>query len=178
MDALIVSAASGMKARIESLSLIANNIANSGSPGFKGDSELYSLYTADVADTGQAPLIEHRWTDFSQGTPLPTGISTDVALRGEGFFQAKGPDGDRLLTRNGAFAISPAGRLETQEKYAVLDPEGQPIAGLDTRATLEISSTGELRQNGNLVARLGVVNPQDPASLAREFLLRLGYVRQ
>jgi flagellar basal-body rod protein FlgF len=167
MDALTVSAVSGMKARLESLSLLANNIANSSSPGFKADSEVYSLYTSEIADTGAAPLIERRWTDFSQGTPLATGNTTDLALRGDGFFQVAGPGGEPLLTRNGSFLIAPGGRLETQDGNAVLDSSAAPITGLDPRAPLEIGAAGEIRQNGREIARLGVVSPAETASLQK-----------
>jgi flagellar basal-body rod protein FlgG len=51
-----------MKARMESLDMLANNIANSGTAGFKADREFYNLYQQEL------PVIETQWTDFSQGT--------------------------------------------------------------------------------------------------------------
>ena len=167
MDTLTVAAVSGMKARLESLTLLANNIANSASPGFKADSELYTLYTADIAETGQQPVIDARWTDYSQGTPLESGSPTDFALRGPGFFSVEGPAGEPLLTRSGAFRISPAGRLETAEGYAVLNEAGTPLTGIDFRTPLEASPRGELRQAGRLVGQIGVLVPANTATLAK-----------
>jgi len=167
MDALTVSAVSGMKARLESLSMLANNIANSASPGYKADSELYSLYTADIADTGEAPVIDRRWTDLSQGTPIATGNPTDVALRGDGFFQVSGRSSERLLTRNGSFLISASGGLETQDGNAVLDTAGAPIQGLDPRVPVDIGTNGQIRQNGQIVAQLAVVKPDDATTLIK-----------
>src|SRR5215213_8626224 len=91
MDALSVSAASGMRSRMEALDLLANNIANSSTTGYKADREFYNLYVAPEAmDTGEmpttAPVVERHWTDFSQGTTSPTGNSLDLALSGKGFF--------------------------------------------------------------------------------------------
>jgi flagellar basal-body rod protein FlgF len=167
MDTLTVAAVSGMKARLESLSLLANNIANSGSPGFKGDSEYYSLYTSDLATTGEEPLIERHWTDFSQGTPVATGNPTDLALRGQGFFAVTGPSGETLLTRNGSFRISEAGRLVTTEGYGVQGEDRNPLAGLDARGTVDVAANGELRQAGRVMGRIALLQPDDPASLVK-----------
>ena len=172
MDALTVSAVSGMKARIESLSLLANNIANSTSPGYKADGEVYSLYTADIADTGQAPVIERRWTDFSQGAPLATGNPTDLALRGDGFFQIATPGGEKLMTRNGSFVVSAGGRLEAQDGNPVLDTAGNPITGLDPRGGIEIGTQGE---SGRTIATVGVVMPSDPTLLVKRGASYFGF---
>jgi flagellar basal-body rod protein FlgF len=67
MDPLLISAASGMKARMESLDMLANNIANSATAGFKSDREFYGLYEQ------QLPVVDTQWTDSSQGTLTPTG---------------------------------------------------------------------------------------------------------
>src|SRR5437667_8298155 len=73
MDSLSISAASGIRSRMESLDLLANNLANASTSGFKADREFYSLYVSSEAIdpvTNQpttAPLIERHWTDFSQG---------------------------------------------------------------------------------------------------------------
>lgn len=59
MDPLLISAASGMKARMESLDLLANDLANTGTAGFKTDSEFYGFFNE------QLPALEKQWTDFS-----------------------------------------------------------------------------------------------------------------
>src|SRR5579863_5676685 len=99
MDPLLISAASGMKARMESLDMLANNIANSGTTGFKTDREFYGLYQE------QLPVIEKQWTDFTQGSLLPTGNALNLGLSGNGFFALNSPAGT-VYTRNGAFQIS------------------------------------------------------------------------
>src|ERR1035438_10576006 len=72
MDPLMAIAASGLRARMESLDLMANNAANSSTSGFKADREFYSLYVSpeaqDAGSTTAMPLIESRWTDLAQGT--------------------------------------------------------------------------------------------------------------
>ena len=74
MDAISTSAASGMRARMESLEMLANNLANVETGGFKADREFFSLYTSDDAtadpqtgDFPTLPLVETHWTDLTQG---------------------------------------------------------------------------------------------------------------
>jgi flagellar basal body rod protein FlgG len=176
MDALTIAAASGLRARMESLELLANNIANQASPGFKADREFYNLYISPeaLADARAGvvplpetlPVIERQWTDFSQGTLTPTGNPLHVALSGRGFFTVAGPSGP-LYTRNGSFRVSPDGRLETQEGYAVADPAGQPIR-MDAASPVEMTASGEILQGGQVVARLGIVDFQQPSELVKQ----------
>src|ERR1035438_5260587 len=97
MDPLMAIAASGLRARMESLDLMANNAANSSTSGFKADREFYSLYVSpeaqDAGSTTTMPLIENRWTDLAQGTLRTTGNSLDLAISGTGFFTVEGPTG-------------------------------------------------------------------------------------
>ena len=92
MDPLTAIAASGLRARMESLELLANNVANASTGGYKADREFYGLYRAPEADSDSTmPLIERPWIDQSQGPLHATGNPLDVALSGRGFFSVKGP---------------------------------------------------------------------------------------
>src|SRR3954470_3612472 len=131
MDPLSISAASGMRSRMEALDLLANNIANSSTTGYKADREFYNLYVAPEAMDGAAeptasPVVQRHWTDFSQGIMAPTGNPLDVALAGKGFFAVDGQSGI-LYTRNGNFTITGDGKIQTQEGYAVRGIDGKPI---------------------------------------------------
>src|SRR3954464_14688291 len=101
MDPISAVAASGMRARMESLDLLANNVANDSTGGHKADREFYSLYAApETADQGSTmPVIERPWTGLTQGALQPTGNPLDVARSGSGFFSVDGPRGP-LYTRN------------------------------------------------------------------------------
>ena len=109
MDQVSVTAASGLHSRMEALDLVANNLANATTGGFKLDREFYSLFTAADDDVDGAatklPLIQKQWTDFSQGT-----LHADRQLSGPGafrqrIFRVNGPSGP-LYTRNGSFQLS------------------------------------------------------------------------
>src|SRR5947199_6209968 len=95
MDPLTAVAASGLRARMESLELLANNVANASTGGYKADREFYGLYAAPEADDNGStmPLIERPWTDLSQGPLQSTGNPLDLALTGRGFFAVDGPRG-------------------------------------------------------------------------------------
>jgi len=167
MDTLTVAAASGMRSRMESLDLLANNIANASTSGFKSDGEFHALYTSADAgpDAPELPVIEKRWTDFSQGTLTATGSPLDVAISGSGFFVARSPGG-LLYTRNGSFRLSTGGLLQTQEGYPVLGSDGKPIQ-LDPGQTIEIGGDGAIHQGGAEVARLAVMECPDLDALSK-----------
>ena len=111
MDAISTSAASGMRARMESLEMLANNLANVETGGYKADREFFSLYTGDDAIGRSAdrrypplfPVIESHWTDLSQGnliaTPPTLSISPSTATACSPFRRATGV----RYTRNGSF---------------------------------------------------------------------------
>jgi flagellar basal body rod protein FlgG len=157
---------------MESLTVLANNIANDASPGFKADRESYGLYAAPEASASgaghvsYAPVIERNWTDFSPGTLVETANAADLAIRGDGFFAVRAPEGV-LLTRSGAFRVSGQGRLETQHGHAVLDAAGAPIA-LQPNQAFEVTPAGDIRQNGQTVARLALFDVDDRGTLAKK----------
>ena len=172
MDNLTIAAASGMRARMESLDMLANNLANSETGGYKTDREFYDLYVSAEATGPQdgpaatVPVIERPWTDFSQGTLRTTGNPSDLALSGRGFFSVDGPSG-RLFTRNGSFRVSPDGSLVTTEGYAVRSISG---GGFKVRPSgdLEVAPDGTLRQNGQTLGRLEVADFSDTDALVKQ----------
>jgi len=167
MDSLMSSAASGLRSRMEALELVANNLANASTAGYKSDRESYGLYAAPESDGGTVqPVIEGRWTDFGQGTLMPTGNAYDLALGGPGFFAVNGPRGP-LYTRNGSFRIS-GGALATADGYAIRDANnnGQPIA-LDGTRPFEVAPDGTVTQDGMVAGRIAVVRFSAPEMLEK-----------
>jgi flagellar basal body rod protein FlgG len=157
MDQLLITAASGMKARTDSLDMLANNMANSGTAGFKADREFYNLYEQSL------PMVERQYTDFSQGQLLSTGNPLNVALNGKGFFALNSPPGI-VYTRAGNFRVSTANQLETAEGYTarnILD-NGKPI-DVDPKQAVEITKDGTVRQGGQDLGQLEIAQPTSPA---------------
>jgi len=172
MDNLTISAAGGMQARMQSLDMLANNLANTETGGYKTDREFYNLYVsaeAAGAETGSAPtlpVIERLWTDFSPGTLRATGSPLDLALSGKGFFAVDGPSGS-LFTRNGNFRISPAGSLITTEGYPVRTVSGGGLT-VQPSGALEVAPDGTVSQNGQTLGRLEVADFSDTSSLVKQ----------
>ncbi len=171
MDALTISAASGMRARLEALELLANNIANAATAGYKSDREFYNLYVApeSLGSAGLAstlPVVERNWTDFSPGTLTPTGDPSDLALEGRGFFAVNGRSG-ALYTRSGNFRISPSGELQTSEGYPVR-AAGGGVLRIDPARSFDVSREGAVLQNGQEAGRLELVDFDSPDALAKQ----------
>jgi flagellar basal-body rod protein FlgG len=137
---------SGMMAQQNRLDTISNNLANVDTTGYKKDiavSKAFSeLMLRRLNDDGVVvnslgsyevgPIIgklglgvetNELYTSFEQGSFRETGINTDFALSGEGFFVVQTPYGERY-TRNGNFMIGKEGILETKEGYPVLGEKG------------------------------------------------------
>jgi flagellar basal body rod protein FlgG len=173
MDPLTAAAAAGMRSRLESLDLLANNLANASTPGFKADRERYTLYQSAAALAGdrpawpppQLPLIENNWIDWRQGVLERTGNPLDLALEGRGFFVVEGPSGP-LLTRNGSFRLSPDGRLVNAEGYAAVADGGGRIQA-KPNLPVEVDPEGVVRQQGEILGRLRLVDLPDGANAVK-----------
>jgi flagellar basal-body rod protein FlgF len=170
MDSLTAIAASGLRARMESLELLANNVANASTGGYKADREFYSLYAApEATDSGSLstmPVIERPWTDLSQGVLHATGNPLDLALSGKGFFAVSGPGGP-LYTRNGSFHVAADGRLVSAEGYPVRSAAGAAIT-LQTTSPVEILTDGTVRQDGAVVGQLQIADFPGNGGLAKQ----------
>ena len=170
MDQISVLAAAGMQARMQSLDLVANNLANSSTGGYKSDGEFYTLFLAESGDDGptgptSVPMIQRQWTDFAQGLLVPTNNPLDFGFSGQGFFVVQGPSGP-LYTRNGNFRFANNGALVTSEGYPLLQQNGQPFKA-DSTQRLEVSRDGNITQNGKSLGRIQLVDFSNPAALAK-----------
>jgi flagellar basal-body rod protein FlgF len=169
MDPLSAIAASGLRARMESLELLANNIANANTGGYKADREFYGLYSSSEAQDdplASMPVIERPWVDHAQGTIHATNNPLDLALSGKGFFSVSGPTGP-LYTRNGSFRISGDGKLITSEGYPVRGTNGSQVTLQNGRA-VEISNDGTVRQEGQVIGQLEIADFTSTAGLAKQ----------
>ena len=142
--------------------MLANNLANTETGGYKGDREFYSLYSSldSTADPGtgastQLPVIESHWTDFAQGDLRVTTNPLDFAVEGEGLFAVDTPRGVRY-TRNGSFRVSAGGAIVTADGSTLRARGGGKIT-LDANGTVEVGTDGTVRQNGQTLGQLDLV---------------------
>ncbi len=174
MDPLTIAASAGTRARLESLEMLANNIANASTAGFKADREFYGLYLSAEAKQTAAeanrplptdlPEIEHHWTDRSQGSLSATGNPLDLAISGNGYFEIATATGERW-SRNGNFRINLDGKLATQsgDILKVKKPQGREFK-LDPNQPYTIYKNGDIVQGGETLGTIQLKIPADPTS--------------
>ncbi|MBR9762729.1 MAG: flagellar hook-basal body complex protein [Rhodobacteraceae bacterium] len=150
------------------MDVIANNIANASTTGFRTEEMIFSEYVQGVDDGPSISMAEGniRWIDYAQGTLSPTGGSLDFAIEGEGFFLIQTPQGERL-TRAGSFATSNAGDLVTHDGYPVLDAGGAPIF-IPPATDIGVAGDGTISANGAPIGQIGVVLPVEPDRMQRQ----------
>ena len=121
MNISLYQAASALEGNLQRQHVIAENLASSSVPGFKRHNMTFNAVDATMFDDQlkAADQTQVRWmlprftvsTDFQQGTLMPTGDNTNVALDGPGFFSVTGQDGETLYTRDGSFRTNNLGQL-------------------------------------------------------------------
>ncbi len=168
--------ADGMLYQQRKLDVVANNLANVNTPGFKkdlinaqayyinGEKELQKVNSPEnPAANFVYPVIEGIHTVFSDGALIKTSNPFDLALQGEGFFAVKA--GNQVLyTRNGHFLLNRDGYLVTQDGYLVLGTNG-PIKIPPTAKRVSISKDGSVYVNGQKIAVLAVVDLSNPTKV-------------
>ena len=128
------------------MDVVANNLANMTTTGYKADGSLFEEYLNSDARAGQTGarvsfvLDRGLWHDMSQGPVERTGNSLDVAIDGDAFLAVQTPRGERY-TRNGALQINAAGQLVTGEGDPVLGDAG-PIGFQPNDHQVSISRDG------------------------------------
>jgi flagellar basal-body rod protein FlgF len=167
--------AEGALAQSLRLETIANNLANVDTTGFKKDLALFQARLAEEPARGLAPAGDgsvndigggvkpcESATDFSPGPMKNTGIETDLALRGRGFFMVD-KHGEQMLTRAGNFTRRPDGMLVTPDDYPVLSEDGTPII---LNGPWMFSENGTLATS-DAVFRLAIAEPESLGDLAK-----------
>jgi len=164
------------------LEIVANNIANLNTTGFKSDGALFEQYLMPVArDEGftgidsRLNFVQDRasWLDLGQGPIQQTSNPLDIALEGSGFLAVQTPRGERY-TRNGALQINNSGELVTSEGYKVLGESG-PITFQNGDRDITINNDGSIRVREGSSAnvdssrgKLRIVDFQYPQQLKKD----------
>lgn len=157
------------------MDVVANNMANINTTGFKAENMLFEDYLMPVAKdkdfglTDQTLHYTEDWStvhDMTNGAVTTTDNQLDVALDGEGFLTVQTPDGERY-TRSGALQINSSGTLVNFDGYPVLS-DGGPIHFSANETDISISETGAISTNAGAKGKLKVVEFADPQQLARQ----------
>jgi len=177
----IYTALTGAVAQQHSLDVIANNVANVTTAGYRADKAVFSEFLAGaqrkdvphVSASGTDPTRPDRFVhvdeishDYSNGALKLTGNPLDMALSGDGFFVVQTPQGDRL-TRAGSFMMQKDGSLVTPEGYPVMGTDDKPIK-LASSTNIKVGTDGLIQVNDQAAAKLKLVRAEDPATLEKE----------
>ena len=163
MDNLGNTAAAGLLARMQALDVVANNLANASTSGYKAQNEFHELLEGNKGP--DVPHARSQWTDQAQGTLIPTGKPTDLAISGTGFFVVEGKSGP-LLTRNGSFHQLPSGELATSEGHRLRSATGGSL-GLRPGVPFLIRQDGTVMQDGVDAGRIEIAEVADVSKLEK-----------
>jgi flagellar basal-body rod protein FlgF len=147
------------------MEVLANNIANMNTPGFKGEGMLFSEYLAETEpgspEDDLSMVVDLKvWRDHRQGALERTDNPLDLALEGDGFFVVGTPEGPRY-TRNGRLTIDAERRLVDVNRLPVLGEGDQPITVPDGTGAIGVTAEGEVMAGTVPLGRLKVVTLPD-----------------
>lgn len=188
------SGVSGMKGFQTKLDVIGNNIANVNTIGYKKSrinfqdilSQNFSESSVNPMQVGLGSVTSNIDVLHTPGSLMTTGVTSDVAIMGDGFFVVQKPQEEPLapgetpeayLTRSGNFVVNSEGELVTSQGYTVMgvDPNNgtiKPITGLNNFDSYKIDRLGKvIGKNAQgedvIIASLGIVTPENPAGLRK-----------
>ena len=178
MDNSLLVSLSHQLASYRAMDVIANNIANVSTPGFKREAAKFEEYVAMMrpaeGQKGMQPVSFVKdagvMRDSSQGNVEQTGATYDVAIAGSGFFQVQTPTGMRY-TRDGHFSLDANGNLVTSQGFQV-QGDGGAITITPNDGDINIAPDGTIssvvRGVGNQLAKLKVVDFANPDALTKQ----------
>jgi flagellar basal-body rod protein FlgF len=156
MDRMIFTAMTGANAAAQRQQVLANNLANASTPGFRA--ELATFRAVPVRGDGTSSRVfalEATAGHLEAPGPInPTGRNLDVAAKGNAYFSVQGLDGTEAHTRAGAFEVNANGSLVSAQGLTVLSANDAPIV-VPNNARLDIGD------DGSVTARVGEAPPQN-----------------
>ncbi len=150
------------------LGVIANNIANSSTPGFKGERVVFNEFLVKTMGRENQSYVQDIAVvrDTRQGTFKRTGNTFDMALDGQGFFVVDSPTGERF-TRNGVFQLDTQGRLATNEGNFVLGEDNNPIVVPPDQRQVQVQDDGTITAGNRVIGKLRVVRFENELALRK-----------
>lgn len=153
----------------QSMNMIANNVANINTPGYKAQRIMFNEYVQDKVQGIQEPISMvmdgDQYMESAQGSLRYTGNNTDVAIQGDGFFSVTGPGNQEMYTRAGNFAINVEGELVTQEGFPVLGDGGTITIPEGTKDIL-VAEDGTITGDEGAIGKLKISEFDDVQALA------------
>ena len=160
-------AAARLTAQERAMDVLADNLANASTPGYKAERVQFSDWLSRQANgTITYPQDRATWRETQAGTLSHTGNTLDLAMTGDGWFTVNTPHGPRL-TRDGRFGLLPSGMIADGAGNPVLDNNGQPIQLSSTDTQISIAGDGTVSSENGLRGKIGTVSV-DPMQVVGE----------
>ena len=173
MDMSLYQAAAAMNASSRWQEVISDNLASSQIPGFKKQalsfSDVQAGFMAGTSGTAAKRAmmpVAGTSTNFQAGELHSTGMATDLALDGPGFFEVRMPDGTNGYTRDGEFHLNTQGQLTNKQGFQVMGQTGPIQFDPNNPAPITIALAGEISQGGEQKGQLKLTEFGKPAALA------------
>lgn len=169
MDAISYTALGRQSGLMREMQVVANNIANSSTSGFRREGVVFTEHVNRLRDAPSLSMARAsgRHVDLGQAGLTETGGTWDFAIQGEGFFLIETPQGQQL-TRAGSFSINAEGELATADGFRLLDEGGAPVFVPPDARAVSLSRDGTLSADGAPLARIGLWQPGNANDLRHE----------
>jgi len=170
MDNSLLVSLSQQIASFRSMDVIANNLANVSTPGFKREAAKFEEYVTQVAPSeGQTGIQTVSFVkdagvmrDLAEGNVTTTGATFDTAIEGQGYFAVQTAQGERY-TRNGHFSLDASGQIVTSAGNPVMG-DGGPITITPDDGDVHIAADGTVSGKNGQIGKLRLVDfPNDRA---------------
>ncbi len=157
------------------MDIVANNLANMSTTGFKSETPIFEDYVMPLARGGEyngnSEGVRYvrdaaLFRSFAEGPLNQTGNAMDMAINGGGWFVLEGPEGD-LYTRNGNFLLDDQGRIVTSDGLPVLTEDG-PISIAEGESELNVTSDGLVTTSAGEKGQLRIVEFENQALLVKQ----------
>lgn len=166
---------SRQKALTNDLKVVANDVANADTVGFRSEKLIYQeVKGKGSVGSGRDPKQRLSFTqdiatvtDTRQGTLKYTGSPFDLAIMGKGFFMVGTPAG-RRYTRAGNFILTSQGELMTQAGSSVLGSSGEPVIVPEIREQFVVEEDGKIKVDGQESGQIGIVEFDNEQDLSKE----------
>ena len=165
----IYSAMTGALAQEEHMDIVANNLANGSTNGFKAVQATFKELLDENREgtknqTQRHVVLDGTYTDYSQGPLKHTHNPLDVAIQGEGFFVVDTPEGERF-TRNGSFMLNNQRQLTTISGEVVQGTGG--AIEVPEGAVININQSGAVTSGPLEIGKIRIVQFENPQKLDR-----------
>ncbi|MFD1882573.1 flagellar hook-basal body complex protein [Paracoccus pacificus] len=170
MDNAIYAGLTRQSGLMREMRVVANNIANAQTTGFRREGVVFSEYMVSLnagGDTLSMANARGRLVDLKQGGLSQTNATFDMAIEGDGFFMVETPQGNQL-TRAGSFIPSAEGELLTPDGYRVLDEGEAPIQISPEARNIAVAPDGTISANGEPIARIGMFQVADQSAILHQ----------